>query len=230
MQSRQGGNGAHRRLADFMSRLFQTLYKDFRTMGFQRLFNQAQSAARNFAERKQPEHGQVPLLQRLKDRDLAAKIALFGGGTVTGIALLIVVAFAGAPEQSSQSETATAKAVEVQSTAEEVAAANEAKAEAEQEAAAQQAQIDEQLATYGITLANFDKACSEEIKAVSGSSEFGVFNASPTLEYPELGSLVLQRTVYGKNLYGARIEQQYKCWSTSDGAVSVEMIGVGAAG
>lgn len=80
--------------------------------------------------------------------------------------------------------------------------------------------------TFGISAEDFVSTCKTYVALDSGSDDFGVLNDPGILEYPEMGSLVTQKFVYGKNVYGAKIEQQYKCWSNPSGEVSIELIGI----
>lgn len=99
---------------------------------------------------------------------------------------------------------------------------------ADQKEAEKLAEIERQrfLDTFGISKTDFTETCLNLITSESGSSNFGVFNASNILEYPSVGSLVLQRSVHGKNAFGANVEQRYKCWSERTGKVSIELINV----
>lgn len=99
-------------------------------------------------------------------------------------------------------------------------ASQAAKSKAAQEEAARQ-----HLATYGITQQDFSKDCQKLVSSASGSSDFGVLNDPGNSVFPDLGSMVTQKSVYSKNVYGAKVEEVYKCWSTPDGKVQAELIG-----
>ena len=154
----------------------------------------------------------------------------------TGVIISLVFLLFGAIGLANMEATKQAEVERIQ--AEKVEAAEEAAAlefEAAEEAAAlefeqakqaeQEAKAAEHLAVYGISETDFNKQCQTLVTQYSGSNDFGVFNDPGNSLFPDLGSMVTQKAVYGKNVFGAKVEEVYKCWSEPSGSVEAELIG-----
>lgn len=147
----------------------------------------------------------------------------------TGVIISLIFLLFGAIGLANMEATEQAEAERIQ--AEKVEAAEEAAEEAaalefeQAKQAEQEAKAAEHLAVYGISETDFNKQCQTLVTQYSGSNDFGVFNDPGNSLFPDLGSMVTQKAVYGKNVFGAKVEEVYKCWSEPSGSVEAELIG-----
>lgn len=153
-----------------------------------------------------------------------------------GAWLLLSALSGGEPEKAAQVEVASAAptadqlAIAKENAAKQSAIrAHEARAVSDKQAESQAAAsgIAKERELYGMTQEEFADSCKILIEVVSGSDNFGVWNSTPVLTYEELGSLVLNKSVHGKNGFGVDVEQRYKCWTDANQEVQVELIDVG---
>jgi hypothetical protein len=152
-----------------------------------------------------------------------------------GAWLVLSILRAGEPEQSAQIEVANAAPTADQlAIAKEDAAkqsairAHEAREVSDKQAETQAAAagIAKERELYGMTQEEFTNSCKILIEVVSGSDNFGLWNSTPVLTYEKLPSLVLNKSVHGKNAFGVDVEQRYKCWTDASQEVQVELIDV----
>jgi cell division protein FtsB len=145
------------------------------------------------------------------DKATRKEVALvFSSIVVTSFALSMITMHLAQPEIKRKEQIAL-----------EQQKAEAAKKQAETQAIAKE--IQRQIDTYGMTTEKFGEACETLITVNSGSNDFGFWDMTGIEEIA--GSLFMQRSVYGKNAFGAKVEQRYKCWS-ENGGVKIEQIGV----
>lgn len=146
---------------------------------------------------------------------------LFSSIVVTSFALLMITMHLAQPEIKRKEQIALEQQKEKELLEIEQQKAEAARKQAETQAIAKK--IQRQIDTYGMTTEEFGEACETLITINSGSNDFGFWDMMGIEEIA--GSLFMQRSVYGKNAFGAKVEQRYKCWSEDEG-VKIEQIGV----